>query len=188
MPCKGTTYIADAQPSCHMDSEGKGLLEQGLPLGANLELQSPKLAVYGDYDKKGPMYATGNAYYQLLSSAGLCSLYMVNATVPVAELLAPVTGWDFNWEEGLRAGRRILTLRQAFNAREGVRPEEFNLPKRLMLPSSVGPSAGSKIDFEFLKSNYFKVLGWDIKSGKPDYKTLVSLGLDKLTRDLGGIS
>ena len=75
----------------------------------------------------------------------------------MAELIAPVTGWDFGWEEGLKAGRRILTLRQAFNAREGLLPEEFKLPKRFMVPLSVGPSAGVKIDFDALKRGYFLV-------------------------------
>jgi aldehyde:ferredoxin oxidoreductase len=182
VPCKGTIYISDSQPSCHMDSEGTGLLEQGIPLGDDPLLQSPKLAVYGDYDKKGPMYATGSAYYQLLSSAGLCSLYTVNLPVPVSELIAPVTGWDFSWEEGLKAGRRILTLRQAFNVREGVKPEEFKLPKRLTVPLTVGPSTGFQVDFDVLKNSYFKALGWDMNSGKPASGTMVNLGLDKLNQ------
>jgi aldehyde:ferredoxin oxidoreductase len=184
LPCKGTTYIADSQPSCHMDSEGTGLLEQGIPLGSDPVLQPPGLAVYGDYEKKGAMYADGNAYYQLLSSAGLCSLYTVNFAVPVAELIASVTGWDYGWEEGLKAGRRILTLRQTFNAREGVNPKDFKLPERLTGPALVGPSAGTKIDFDTLKESYFKALGWDMGSGKPNPQTLESMGLEKLTADL----
>ncbi len=95
-----------------------------------------------------------------------------------------MTGWDFNWEEGLKAGRRILTLKQAFNAREGLKPEDFKLPKRFMAPLSVGPSAGVEIDFDTLKKGYFEAMGWDIKSGKPNRQTLVELGLDKLTGDL----
>jgi aldehyde:ferredoxin oxidoreductase len=184
IPCKGTHYVADPQPACHMENECTGMLEQGMPLGADPLLQPSGLAVYGDYDKKGPMYVTGNAYYQLFSSAGICALYAIAFTIPVAELVAPLTGWDFGWEEGLRAGRRILTLRQAFNAREGLLPEDFRLPQRFMVPLSVGPSAAVEIDFDTLKRGYFEAMGWDIKSGKPNRQILIDLGLDELTKDL----
>jgi len=185
-PCKGTIYIADAQPAGHMETEGTGMLERGIPLSSDPRLQSPGLEVYGDYDKKGQMYTAGIAYYQLLSSAGLCALYAIAFAVPVAELMAPVTGWDLGWEEGLKAGRRIMTLRQAFNAREGLPPGEFKLPKRLTAPQSVGPAAGAEVDFDALKQGYFEAMGWDIESGKPHRQTLIDLGLDELTKDLWG--
>ena len=75
-PCKGTIYMADAQPAGHMETEGTGLLEQGVALGSDPRLQSPGLKVYGDYDKKGPMYADWRC---LLSVAQfrrtLCSIH-----------------------------------------------------------------------------------------------------------------
>jgi aldehyde:ferredoxin oxidoreductase len=183
-PSKGTIYMADAQPAAHMDTEGTALLEQGIALGSDPLLQPIKLEAYGDYGSKGPMYATGAAYYQLLSSAGLCSLYTVAFAVPVVELIAPVTGWDFSWEEGLKAGRRILTLRQAFNSREGLSPAEFKLPERVTVPQAVGPAAGAKVNFNALKKGYFEAMGWDIKSGKPYRQTLIEMGLDQLASDL----
>jgi len=183
-PSKGTIYMADAQPAAHMDTEGTGLLEQGIALGSDPLLQPIKLEVYGDYNSKGPTYATGAAYYQLLSSAGLCTLYTVAFAVPVVELIAPVTGWDFSWEEGLKAGRRILTLRQAFNSREGLSPAEFKLPERVTAPQAVGPAAGAKVNFNALKKGYFEAMGWDIKSGKPYRQTLIEMGLDQLAGDL----
>jgi len=183
-PSLGTNFIADAQPACHMGPQGTALLEKGLPLGSDPFLQSPKLAVYGDYDGKGPMYAIGAGYFQLLSSSGLCALYSVSFPVPVVELIVPVTGWDLDWEEGLKIGKRILTLRQAFNAREGIKPEEFKLPKRVMMPLSVGSAAGKEIDFETLKKGYFEAMGWNLESGKPNHQTLLGLGLDRLTGDL----
>jgi aldehyde:ferredoxin oxidoreductase len=102
----------------------------------------------------------------------------------VVELIAPVTGWDFSWEEGLKAGRRILTLRQAFNARENLSPVEFKLPERVTVPQSVGPAAGAKVNFNALKKGYFEAMGWDIKSGKPYRQTLIEMGLDQLASDL----
>ncbi|MBW1789003.1 MAG: aldehyde ferredoxin oxidoreductase family protein [Deltaproteobacteria bacterium] len=178
-PSLGAYYIGDSQPACHMGPQGTGLLEKGVPLGSDPSLAAPKSEFFGDYDKKGDMYATGSAYYQLLSSAGLCALYAIGFPVPVVELMAPVTGWDLGWEEGIRIGKRILTLRQAFNAREGVRPDQFKMPKRLLEPLTVGPGTGQKVDFETLRKSYFETLGWDAKTGMPGKQALADLGLEK---------
>ncbi len=179
----GTAIIADAQPAHHMDKQGTSILESGKPLGTDPLLQSPKLDPFGDQDKKGPMYATGAAYSQLLTCGGICALYTTFLPVPVVELLAPLTGWDMDWAEGLKTGRRILTLRQAFNASEGITPDKFKMPKRIATePLKVGPGAGKSLDFETGKKSYFEAMGWDIKTGKPSAKTLADLGLDKLVK------
>ena len=133
----------------------------------------------GDFDKKGPLYATGAAFHQLFNAAGLCSLYMIGSTTPVAELISSVTGWDFDWEEGLRVGRRILTLKQAFNVREGLSPADFQLPKRIReMPISTGKTSIAKIDFEELRKGYFNEMGWDTETGQPYPDTMSELGLD----------
>ena len=127
---------------------------------------------FSNYEAKGDMYARGSAYYQLLSSGGLCALYATFYSPPVVELLRPVTGWDLDWAEGLTIGRRILTLRQAFDAREGIKPSDFRYPKRFETPLAVGPGAGKEIPFEQLREHYFKAMGWDPGTGAPSEQTL----------------
>jgi aldehyde:ferredoxin oxidoreductase len=83
-----------------------------------------------------------------------------------------------DWSEGLKAGRRILALRQAFNHREGIAPDDFRLPKRLEVPLSVGPAAGQDIPFELLREKYFEAMGWDSKTGGVPPETLADLGID----------
>ncbi len=184
-PAFGLSYIVDATPANHCSGGLSFMLDLGVPLGFDPALQTPKLELYGDYNDKGPMYAIGIAFNQLLSSSGLCIFSAImNTGVPVAEFIAAVTGWDFTWSEGLNAGHRILTLRQAFNAREGILPKEFELPKRLAEPASTGPIAGLKVDFDALKSHYFAAMGWDQKTGRPYRRTLINLGIDELTKDL----
>jgi aldehyde:ferredoxin oxidoreductase len=183
-PALGTNYIADPQPACHMGPQGADLLEKGLPLGEDPLLQPPRLSIYGDYDRKGSIYATGYEYFQLVSSGGLCALYTIQFAIPIVELIRPVTGWDIDWKEGLKIGKRILTLRQAFNAREGLRPEEFKLPERLTNPMAVGVATGVRVDFDRLKKGYFETMGWNIDDGRPKRETLIELGLDELTNDL----
>jgi aldehyde:ferredoxin oxidoreductase len=179
-PALGATFIYDAQPACHMESHGNRLLEAGVSLGPDPLLQSPKLEIYDDFDKKGPMFTIGAAYFQLLSSAGMCALYAIRLGIPAVELLVPLTGWNMDWNEGLKTGRRILTLRQAFNVREGITPDMFELPRRVTVPHKVGPATGAVIDYEALKKGYFEAMGWELKTGKIAAQTLAELGLKSL--------
>ena len=181
-PAGGTAFIADANPGHHMNSQVIGMLENGASLGADAALQVPKLDPFSDFDKKGSIYATGAAYQLLMDVSGLCALFAVNTQPPaVAELLAGVTGWDLSWDEALRTGRRILTLRQAFNAREGITPDQVDLPSRIKEePLPVKSGAPPKIDFKALKEGYFTEMGWDIKTGMPSRGTLEALGLAEL--------
>jgi len=182
-PTQGTGYFADASPGRHMESSGTQTLENGGALGNDPVLSTPALDRYGDYASKGPMLALGAQFFQVFSSAGLCALLLLGSTVPTAEYVRAVTGWEMDWSEALKAGKRILTLRQAFNAREGIVPGDFCLPERLVQPLGVGVSAGQKIDFETMKASYFEAMGWDLRSGRPYPATWRELGLDELALD-----
>ena len=184
-PARAAGYLVDAEASNHAFSDPAMMLDMGIPLGFDPALQAPKVEMHGDYEDKGPLYKMGFEFFELLSSAGMCAFTAVfNPGVPVAEFVAAVTGWDFTWLEGLNAGHRILTLRQAFNAREGLTPDGFELPARVVLAASSGPNAGVKVDISALKTHCFAALGWDLKTGKPYRRTLMNLGMDDLTKDL----
>lgn len=176
-PARGMFYIADATPANHCGPQGMGILDHGRPLGTDPALQSDSTGVYGRYDEKGDIYARGGSYWQLLSSAGLCSLYSTFDQVPVVELIRAVTGWEIDWEEGLTIGRRILTWRQAFNAREGLTPADYQLPPRFQEPLGVGPAAGHRVPFDVLRDNYYRAMGWDPSTGRPAPETLAALGI-----------
>ena len=179
-PAQGTLYITDSQPANHMNYVAACLLEQGAPLGSDPLLQSDSKDLFGEWDKKAGYHTRGNAYYVLLSSAGLCNLYAHFYAPPVVELLGPVTGWDIDWAAGLEIGMRILTMRQLFNAKQGVTPDAFRMPKRFEAALSAGPSAGTSIPFAELKENYFTTMGWDVKTGMPTADTLEKLGVASL--------
>jgi aldehyde:ferredoxin oxidoreductase len=89
-----------------------------------------------------------------------------------------------DWAEGVKTGKRIMTLRQAFNVREGITPDKFNLPQRVTVPQKVGPATGAVIDYAVLKKSFFDAMDWDIRTGKPSKKALADLGLDKLVGNL----
>jgi aldehyde:ferredoxin oxidoreductase len=169
-PALGTANIADANPAHHMDSQVTGMITEGAAIGSDPALQASKTNPFA-------AYVIGSGYHQLLNAAGLCSLYTVATTPPpIAELIEGACDWEFGWDKAMAAARRILTLRQAFNAREGLTPDQFELPKRI--------ASTTKVDFAALRNGYFAEMGWDLKSGKPSKQALADLGLAELASDL----
>jgi len=180
-PGYGTTYITDPTPARHTrggitDSIDAGL---GRPWAQYPQLDFPEVEpVLVDPQKKGSMYAVLECYDEYTWACGLCAFvgYVVG-TYPTIEFMAAATGWDFTIEEGLIAGQRMKTLRQAFNIREGVSAKDFKLPERVMVPPTAGPIAGREVDFDAFRKNFYQALGWDPTTGKPTEQTLRKLGL-----------
>lgn len=185
-PSRGIAYFADPTPGRHTQGTCMTLIEGGSAPWSDVVFRTPKLAVRGDFKAKGPLYVLGASYHQLYASSGMCIFAQFGAAVPLVGFIAAVTGWDFSYSEGLTTGQRIYTARQAFNLREGLKPEEFHLPSRISQPASMGPYAGEGIDFDTLRDSFFNALNWDLQSGKPYPKELVDLHLEYLINDLWG--
>ncbi len=183
-PGRGVLYM-DANPGRHTIGSLPSAQDRGTAIGPYSVLDTPKLEMHGDYLAKGPMYAIGAEYFLFYSSAGLCTYgAILNTAYPLVEFICAVTGWDFTASEGLAAGQRIATLRQCFNIREGLKPEDLRLPDRLRRPAAMGPFADVTVDFDAALATYYAAMGWDLKTGKPYRRILADLGLDELTRDL----
>ena len=105
-------------------------------------------------------------------------------TVPT--FLSVITGWQLSPEEITRMGERIATIRQAFNAREGLTPKDFKMPDRAIgkPPLKEGPTANITIDADTMVSEYYKAADWDPETGKPNKKKLLELGLEDVAREL----
>jgi aldehyde:ferredoxin oxidoreductase len=70
-----------------------------------------------------------------------------------------------------------------FNAREGFTREDDKLPDRVFKPIPEGPGKGTGINREeFLNTleKYYRIAGWDEKTGNPTKETLKRLQLDWL--------
>lgn len=76
-------------------------------------------------------------------------------------------------------GERQLALKRLFNAREGVTRDDDTLPKRFTHePMPEGPGKGQVIDLESLLNDYYRLRGWDQKTGLPTKETLRRLSLE----------
>jgi aldehyde:ferredoxin oxidoreductase len=109
-----------------------------------------------------------------------------------AGLLSAVTGFDYDELELREVARRIVTLRKAFNVREGWQPEDDTLPERFLSePLETGPAAGARLPRERLAAmieSYNRARGWS-DAGDPlvrDMEQLFEgLGIEVCVREHG---
>lgn len=137
---------------------------------------------------KGEAIAFLSKFSQTAFSAGLCLFGLqVGANIPLSEWISAATGWDFSNEEIIVTGQRIATLRQAFNAREGLVPKkDFKLNERATghPPLEKGPTQNVSLDMEAYIVPYYKEYGWDPQTGIPEDETLKKLGIYELVKGL----
>ncbi len=97
------------------------------------------------------------------------------------------TGFNHTVESYLKCGERIWNLIRLFNLREGHKPINDNLPKRLFSDSfTKGPVKGillSKSEFQKSLKEYYSLRGWD-EFGIPTKEKLKELDIEKYTSGL----
>lgn len=103
-----------------------------------------------------------------------------------SEAVNAVTGWDFTPDEAKIVGLRAVNLMKAFNIKAGITRELDRPSTRYGSTPVDGPTKGKSITphWDKMLKNYYNRMGWDLKTGKPLPKTLKTLGLERVTKDL----
>jgi aldehyde:ferredoxin oxidoreductase len=180
-PARGLGYISNATPGRHMVSAAAMRLEGQGNVGPYPEIKKPDIE--DQWELRGHIGALATSYSQAFQGCGVCLFALGGGTqYPLIDFINAVTGWNLSAEEVINSGKRVLTLRQAFNIRDGLRSKEFNLPKRLIEPAPMGPTAGKKLNFNAMKASFNKAMKWGEKSGIPSAECLRELGLDTIVR------
>lgn len=175
-PSYGVGYIVDPSPGRHHGGIAAAVLE-AVRISPYPELQPQPVKGPHDYQQRAWAFFNGSNYWQVFSCAGVCWFVMLSGIFPLVEYISAVTGWEPTVPELITTGQRIQTLRQSFNIREGVRSAKFSLPARVNKPASSGPFAGRILDFDALRMQYYRSMGWDVETGRPLEPTLQKLGL-----------
>lgn len=169
-------YSCEPNPSNHVPSKGIGNIELAKDLGPYPELKGVK-AEMNDFAAKPDIYRRGHSWFHFVEACGLCS-FVMNTGMPIVDVVQAVTGWDFTAQELLLTGERIQTLRQLFNYREGIRPEDFKLPERVVEPPLTGPQREKRYPIDDIRRAYFQAMNWDPATGEPAPQRLRDLGLE----------
>lgn len=171
------TYAVDPTPARHVKG-GLGIMH----------MQMPDPSKYNP-EGSGKPDLRATVAQEIINTAGLCLFKDFTGVQNIAwKLIPPVTGWNFGQEEEMKAGLRIYNMRHAFNLREGLKPADFQLPKRSVgePPQVAGPLKGITVDYRSFIRNFFKAMDWDEATGKPSRSSLEKLGgLEDVIESLG---
>ncbi len=104
----------------------------------------------------------------------------------ITDTLSAITDWDFDIQEAMDVGKRIVNQLRVFNFRHGLTKDVEAPSVRYGSTPVDGPAEGKSImpQWEALRSNYYEKMGWDPETGKPLPETLTKLGLEHLIPDL----
>lgn len=119
---------------------------------------------------------------------GTCRFTTRGPLSAVAGAVAAATGWDFTMSEGMEVGRRTVNLLRAFNLRRGLTSELEYPSKRYGSTPVDGPAAGKSIapHWDDMRASYYRLMGWDLETGRPLPETLEALGLGDVAAELWG--
>ena len=124
-----------------------------------------------------------SCYTQLFNGAGLCMFgALIGADrLPIFEWLNAATGWQRTPNEYMEIGRRIQTLRQMFNIKQGIDPRSMKISSRAigLPPQHKGANRGRTVALDQMMRDYWRTIGWDEHSGVPLDETIEELGLNK---------
>jgi aldehyde:ferredoxin oxidoreductase len=171
------TYQYDPTPARHVKG-GLGLAGMNAPVEVKYA-----------YEGKGQQDALATYRTEVVNASGLC-LFGADFGIPptaLANYIAAATGQPFDDEETSLAGKRILTMRHAFNLREGINARHDPLPKRCVgePPLADGPLKGVTVDHRNLANQFFENVGWDRNTLIPSRESLKELGIEDVAKDIG---
>lgn len=179
-PGWGATYVSDPTPARHV--KGGTAFAEGGPVANEIVYNALGVPIKMErYDtaNKGKWHAIMAGWQHWVNTSGAC-LFAVDAmSFPFMDFMRALTGWDLDWGELEKTGRRIATILHAFNLREGFKPTDFTMPRRVNgdPPFKVGDLQGITIDTEGLKRQYYEAMGFDPKTGEIRKEVIDELGL-----------
>lgn len=119
-------------------------------------------------------------------SLGVCRFTgFAFSTEPWARMVSGLTGLDFSTARLERIAERVAALERAFNLKAGLKARDDTLPERFFretIPVREKPRRIPRTVASRMRADYYRVRGWDERSGIPTQKTLKELGLEEEAR------
>jgi aldehyde:ferredoxin oxidoreductase len=137
------------------------------------------------HEEMSTLNAKFNGVRQFDDCLGTCRIASTHPKLQL-ECLNAVTGWSLTIEDAFTIGRRVINQLRMFNFRHEMKKEDERPSKRYGSIPVDGPAQGKNImeKWDWMVENYYTLMGWDPKTGKPLPETLKKLGLEELAKDL----
>jgi aldehyde:ferredoxin oxidoreductase len=145
----------------------------------------PPLTDPFSHEQVSTLNARFNGIRQFDDCLGTCRFASPHPKL-VLECFNAVTGWDWKINDAFAVGRRVVNLLRVFNFRHGMKVEHERPSPRYGSVPVDGPAQGKDImeKWQWMVENYYTLMGWDAKTGKPLPETLEKLDLRELIKDL----
>jgi aldehyde:ferredoxin oxidoreductase len=171
----GINYATGARGACHLEGPALHRRDRGaMPeFGYNAKL-NPRVT-----DGKALLAARMHNLMAVYNGLGMCKFYArAFSPTPLTEALNTLTGWKWTWEDLMKAGDRIFTLKRLYNTVLGVSREDDQLPHRILTLQKRGEEMPNIPPEAFRKmmDEYYAIRGWT-PDGLPTAGTLISLDL-----------
>lgn len=183
-PMLGVVYSADPTPGRHTTSSGQyfsaSALWENVSWVGPLK-RHPKSEDYEPGERAAAENKAMTSYKMLVDCAGVCYYAMIMGTrhYRIFELLNRATGLALSPDEYMEIGARVQTLRQLFNAKQGVDVRAFRMHDRAVgsPPLDKGRNKGITLRVDEMIPLYWAAWGWDRNDGRPTRETFDRLGL-----------
>jgi aldehyde:ferredoxin oxidoreductase len=161
-----------------------GPAHEGGPGALELAGVMPRFSIKG----KGAAVKSGQEVRCFINALGVCVFGTVGVSLEkISDTVSAAVGLNLDEAKARKAALRFINLRRGFNIKHGLVPEDDTLPQRYTSqPLSDGGAKGSIVPIAPMVHDYYRVMGWDVKTGKPFRKTLSDLGLEEVAVDLWG--
>ncbi len=154
--------------------------------GAHTQLVDlPEVTDPFSHEEMSTLNAKFNGIRQFDDCVGTCRIAAPHPKLVVACFNA-VTGWNWSLDDAFNLGRRVINLLRVFNFANGMKAEDERPSKRYGAVPVDGAAEGKDITakWDWMLENYYNLMGWDTKTGKPLPETLEKLDLKELIGDL----
>jgi aldehyde:ferredoxin oxidoreductase len=146
-----------------------------------------KTEEYKASDEQALKSVAMSAYKQVVDGVGGCIFAMISGIQnwnPL-DMLNAATGWEKSADDYMDIGMRVQTLRQLFNIREGIKPQDFIMHERLSgrPPLKGGPLKEKTIPIEEMVRLHWKHFGWNSENGAPTDDTVRRYNLDHYLKE-----
>ncbi|MDP6043256.1 MAG: aldehyde ferredoxin oxidoreductase C-terminal domain-containing protein [Dehalococcoidales bacterium] len=107
-----------------------------------------------------------------------------NDTETQTEAINAATGWNMSLEEVMKVGRRVVNMMRLYNLKVGLTPDKETPSARYCSQSVDGPNKDKPITphWEKMLDNYYQLMGWDRKTGRPLPETIKELALEDFAK------
>ncbi|RJP86893.1 MAG: aldehyde ferredoxin oxidoreductase [Desulfobacteraceae bacterium] len=130
-----------------------------------------KRSKYQVTEKKAIEAAACSKFMNVLNGAGGCAFGAQIGVdrVPVFEWINAATGWNKTPEEYMAIGKRLQTLKQAFNVKHGIDPKSTKPSSRALGQPAMteGANKHRTVNIDRMMADYWRQFNWNKDTGRP---------------------